>query len=486
MYWMLSGLALAACASLAAEPYGGSGGPRLAPGGVIVAGGAPTFLIGLYEDPKSDDRLRQAVAAGFNLIRCAPDRAALERVHAAGAWAWVNTGDALDLSTNADARKRALASMVQALADHPGLLIWEGPDEALWNSWYSTMQETDEEIAAMRSAAQTTPELEAIFRKALDRYQRALWPEWQGLRIQFWQKAGKTDPHPDARMDLAPERAHRLARGLTEGMRYLRSLDPKHYIWLNHASRNSIRALKEFNAEVDMAGCDIYPIPANLRTGHSDLVNMRPSSVGDYTDRMRKAAPGKACAMVLQGFGWADLEVSEDEAASKLAVGRRPTQQEQRFMAWDAIVHGASAILYWGTDYLKNPASQDARTFWEDLLEVTREIRSLDRFLVTPDALPQPSVRVEEHYASNDGAGVRVAAKHSGGQFLVIVVNENPYPVAFAVSGLPGALEGSHLQAAHQDDDDAVLVQGHAFRDGVQGYGVRLYLSRRLSAEAQH
>jgi len=276
-------------------------------------------------------------------------------------------------------------------------------------------------------------------------------------------------------MDMAEKRAATMGEGFTEGARYLRSMDPRHYIWLNHAPRNTIRAMRQHNKAMDMAGCDIYPIPFNLGTGHSDLVNMRPSSVGDYTDRMKAGAPGKACAMVLQGFGWRDLEEKPDEERAKYGFGRRPTLKEQRFMAWDAIVHGANAILYWGTAYLKEPESESTRTFWRELLAVTKEVRSLERFIVAPDVTPAPSVRVEEHYASNDGTGVRAMLKKSGDQYLLVVVNENPYGVAFTVQGLPHAVMGRSFRLLG-GDGQTLPVDGRSVRDGIKGFDVRIYV----------
>jgi len=485
MYLCLAGIALMATVCLAHQHPAEESQARLTRNGMPVIRGEARFLIGLYEDPSDDARLRDAVAGGFNLIHCPPKREALDQVRDAGAWAWVTLGDTLDLSTDAGARKRSIAEAVRELGSHPALLIWEGPDEPCWNVWGNAIQQSELEIAAMRSEAQGNPSIRRLFDEAVDRYQRALWPEWQALRLQFWAQAGKRDPHPEARIDLAAAAASRLARGLSAGIRYLRSLDAKHYVWLNHAPRNSLRALRQFNRAVDMAGCDIYPIPYNLRTGHSDLVNMRPSSVGDYTDRMRKAAPGKACAMVLQGFGWADLEDQPDEIAAKLGVGRRPTQQEQRFMAWDAIIHGANALLYWGTAYLKDPKSAETQQFWRELLSVTHEIRSLEHFLVSPNVEPAPVVQVEEHYASNDGTGVRVAIKHVGGRFLVCVVNENPYAVAFTIRGLPEALEGSQLKLLGANSSGALQVRGRAFRDGVRGFDVRIYLGDATRAKTR-
>lgn len=456
-----------------------SSAPRLTQNRMFIVAGQPRFIIGLYEHPARDDRLREAVEAGFNLIHCPPDAAALDRVHAAGAWAWINTGYALDLSEDTDRRKVALADMVQRFGKHPALLVWEGPDEALWNCWYGPIQELDMERAAMHQEAQSRSELLTLLRQANEHYERALWSEWEKLRAEFWQRVGKPIPKPEARMDLAAQRASRMGDGFTAGIHYLRKLDPHHFVWLNHAPRNSIRAMRQHNRAVDMAGCDIYPIPANLNNGHSDLGNVWPSCVGDYTRRMRQAAPGKACAMVLQGFGWADLAEATDEAQKKVGIGRRPTRYEQRFMAWDAIVNGANAILYWGTAYLKEPESDDAKRFWQDLLSVVREVRSLERFIVQPDLSPAPKVRVQEHYASNDGTGVRAVIKQSGDDYLIIVVNENPYGVAFSLDGLPIALDGRRLSVLGEPDAD-VVVRSRSLRDGLKAWEVRLYGTGRM------
>lgn len=455
-----------------AQSAGGTPRARLAPNRMLIVDDKPTFIIGLYEHPKADARLKEAVDAGFDLIQCPPDVQALDRVHRLGARAWINTGYSIDLSEETAKRKAALAEMVGKFGAHPALLVWEGPDEALWNCWYGTMQQMDAEFAAMRKEVEARPELKGPMEAAMRCYDRSMWREWEALRTEFWRKAGKASPQPNVRMDTAAQRAGKMGDGMTAGARYLRGLDPGRFIWLNHAPRNSIRAMREHNRAVDMAGCDIYPIPFNLGVGHSDLVNTRPSSVGDYTDRMRQAAPGKACAMVLQGFGWRDLETKPDEARVKVGMGRRPNLREQRFMAWDAIVHGANAILYWGTAHLKEPDSDETREFWQDLLKVVREVRSLDRFIVAPAPRSEPRVKVEENFASNDGTGVRAMLRQAGGDHLLVVVNENPFGVEFAVSGLPSDLEGRTLEG---DGSSGVSVRKGAVRDGIAAFDVHIY-----------
>jgi hypothetical protein len=468
--WTMTALILAGtllAGAVAPEPA------RLSSNKMLIVDGEPTFIIGLYEHPASDIRLQEAVGAGFNLIQCPPTTDALDRVHRLGARAWINTGYALDLSEDTEKRKTALADMVARLASHPALLVWEGPDEALWNCWYGAMQALEPEMDAMRAEADANRSLRPVLEMALRYYDTARWTRWERSRKRFWDEAGKPAPAASVRMDAAEARASVMGRGFTQGSAHLRSLDPAHFIWLNHAPRNTVRAMREHNRGVDMAGCDIYPVPGNLRNGHSDLPNTSLSSVGAYTDRMRDSAPGKACAMVLQGFGWRDLQDKPGEAETKVGIGRRPTLNEQRFMAWDAIVRGANAILYWGTAYLKEPESAEARSFWADLLTVVREIHAVRRFVAAPSVVPEPRVRVQEHYASNDGTGVRAMLKKVGSEYLLIVVNENAYGVEFTVAGLPGALDGRGMEPV--GGGEAPTVGGRAVTDGIEGFGVRLY-----------
>ncbi|MBM3494478.1 MAG: hypothetical protein FJX72_09200 [Armatimonadetes bacterium] len=466
-------IGLSALFLLAAVPALGTGPALLAANKMLLVDGEPTFIIGLYEHPKSDIRLQEAVGAGFNLIQCPPDVAALDRVHRLGAKAWINTGYALDLSEDTAKRKAELTEMVRKFGSHPAMLVWEGPDEALWNCWYGTMQALEPERSAMREEMERNNRLRTTGEFAMQFYDTGRWKLWEEWRKRFWEEAGKPIPVPSARMDTAEERASKMGAGFTQGCRFLRALDPSRFIWLNHAPRNTVRALREHNRAVDMAGCDIYPIPGNLRVGHSDLPNTQPSSVGDYTDRMREAAPGKACAMVLQGFGWRDLQEKPSEAEVEVGIGRRPTLNEQRFMAWNAIAHGANAILYWGTAYVKEPESDEARAFWNDLLAVAREIHTHRRFVAAPSVMPEWRVRVEEHYASNDGTGVRVMLKKVESEYLLIVVNEKPYGVTFTVSGLPAALDGRGMNRV--GGGPSPTAGGRAFTDGIKAYEVRLY-----------
>ena len=80
---------------------------------MAIVDGQPVFLLGLYENPQDDDKLKEAAQAGFNLVRCAPNREALDRLQAQGVKAWINLGANLDLSEKTEARKAALLKTIR-------------------------------------------------------------------------------------------------------------------------------------------------------------------------------------------------------------------------------------------------------------------------------------------------------------------------------------------------------------------------------------
>ncbi|NOS70787.1 MAG: hypothetical protein HOP33_12750 [Verrucomicrobia bacterium] len=456
--------------------FGGSGA-LLNKERMLTVNGQPRLLLGLYENPKDDAVLKEAVESGFNLIQCSPDVAALDRVHRAGAKAWVNLGGALDLSTDVTNRSQQLTDTVQRVKNHPALLVWEGPDEILWNNWWGTTERIHPEIETMRTTAAGKAELETLSRRARDLFERGLYADFEKVRAEFWSKAGLPSPNPGVRIDDAPARVRKSGEGITAGIQTVRALDARHVIWLNHAPRNSLDDLRLYNRAADMVGCDIYPAPANLTVGHSDLLDMSLNSVGAYTRRMQQAAPGKACAMVLQGFGWRDLKAKPNEKETAVGIGRRPTWAESRFMAYDAIIHGANAILYWGTAYMK-PVEDDGTAvtgrprLWQDLLRVARELHALEPALVAPP-LKSPKVRQAATYGSIDGKGILCSVRRVNDDFVILVVNETGDGLGFSLEGLPTKLNGRTLYRLYSQEKHEVA--GRQFGDGIRPHDVHVY-----------
>ncbi|MCF6286545.1 MAG: hypothetical protein L3K26_15320 [Candidatus Hydrogenedentes bacterium] len=442
-FWQLT-LILA----MAWAPLAGAASMTIDDDGMAVVDGERTFILGLYENPKDDAVLQGAVKAGVNLLRSSATAEALDRLADAGAWAWLNTGATIDLSVDSDAREKGLATMVEKYAPHPALLVWEVPDEALWNTWWlargwrlGTEASRQREFIAALTDTALADKLRADQATIQDLYRQGKYVEADGLGDSIWIALGKKIPKPGYGLSTAPARAKKMGDGMLAGYKMLRALDVNHPVWMNHAPRNTIQDLAFFNRAADIVGCDIYPVPEDTHVKHSDLGNRSLASVGDYTKRMQATAPDKPVWMVLQGTGWKDFGKSSPEREAL----RRPTKAESRFMAYDAIVHGARGILYWGTQFVEKDS-----VFWLELLEVIAELDTLQPVLTAPDATIQPQVSLAPSYGSGD-RGVDVLAKSRPEGDWLLVVNTWSEPLTATISGFDAKEKTAYRIAGQQE-----------------------------------
>lgn len=449
---------------------------KIAEDGMAVINGKRTFILGLYEYPQDDKVLKEVAGAGFNIIAVqAKDSLAtiknLDRLHERGIGAWI-TGN-FDLSQNTEKVKKGLARMVLNYGSHPALLAWEVPDEALWNistkAWdYRAKAEIkllEKEIASLKDSARGKL-LRIRVKNITDLYSKGAFAEGQQSADRLWKELGKAAAVSSEDINATPVKMESVARGLKEGYDFVKSLDPAHPIFMNHAPRNQIHQLAMYNRAADIIGCDIYPVP-EYRIEHSDLADMSLSSVGAYTKRMMEAAPGKPVWMVLQGFGWGDL-FGNQVSAEKREELRRPTMKETRFMAYDAIVNGARGINYWGT-YL---VPRDAQ-MWSDILAIGHELNKLQAVISARDAVTKTPVKVGEAFNSLDRP-VRVLAKQVGNDLCLIVVNENKNqnPLSISIQGLDG-LNGKKYVDFHSGTE--VVISKGSLNTFIAGQGVQLW-----------
>ena len=117
------------------------------------------------------------------------------------------------------------------------------------------------------------------------------------------------------------------------------------------------------------SGVDPYPI---IEPSNNDL-----AEVADWTREAYQAGHGARPVWTVIQFFQADLESAW------------PTQQQLHDMSWMAIVEGATGLFYWeyglrGLYEVKNPAEHAA--LYQELINVTTEIKSLEPVLLSPDA----------------------------------------------------------------------------------------------------
>lgn len=389
--------------------------------GLLRAGEKPRFPIGFYAMPDRDDGLKAMAEAGINLVRCR-DRAELDRCREAGLLGWIPLPVDAGLTD-------ALKTRVIELRDHPALGVWEGPDEIVWNfTTFSGLAET----------ANITRD------------------DWLYQR-------------PNA-VAYARKEAAKILPRMREAIDFVRRNDPKHRpFWINEAGDSDVIYVREYLGSIDVAGCDIYPVKA-------EGTNL--AAVGKMTDRWLMTGRGKPVWMVLQACSWHRVRPERYKQEAY------PSFSQTRFMAWDAVVHGARGILYWGSEFV------DDSRFLTSIYAMTAELAALQPFLIglspedaknlEPDVERRlPKVRlIEADLEEKTRRGVRMTFRQAErDQFLIALVNEDDIPHhGVEIRGLD-FLEGRDLVLLY--GDEAVKIVDGELMTRMQPYETKLFATSR-------
>lgn len=185
-------------------------------------------------------------------------------------------------------------------------------------------------------------------------------------------------------------------RGVTaeaERKRYLdlKKRDPRHPVTLCHTS---FEALTTFKDACDVTMTDIYPITKNR--------DQNVLGVGIMMDEARR----------IHGAGWPQWTYLQTFGGPETdnGVWAVPLPHEVRFMAYQALVHRATGLLYFSY------WPRAART-WQSVAVLNGEIQRLVPRLVAPG---------REGGAKADAASVQVRARRSNDSGVVIAINTAP------------------------------------------------------------
>lgn len=312
-----------------------------------------------------------------------------------------------------------LRKTVSELRRHPALAAWEGPDEIVWNF----------------TAASMLHRTKGIHRES---------GEW-------WRQTENA-------MQYSQEQADQIIPAMREAVDMIRKLDQdNHPVWMNEALQSDVFYVRKYLDFVDIVGCDIYPVKKEDRRIHR---------MASATDRWIQVGRGKPVWMVLQTFAWSEL--GEYYGVNETAY---PTFQESRFMAYDVIAHGAKGVLYWGSAYLKS------EKFRESIYALTRELAQLQPFLT---AEPEKNVVVRLIEIPEEGEitrGVKVQVRRCGGDWLIILVNEDDqFHMGVEVGGL-GELNGRQMELLYGEEQ--MLIQHGEMVTRMRPYEVKAFATGR-------
>jgi len=376
--------------------------------GMVTVNGQRTLIIGSYHPAQGDRPYAELAEAGFNLVN-AGSREAMDQAQAAGLMAWAPVGT-LDPAKPEESRQ-ALLDKVNAVKDHPALAILETVDEPAWT----------------------------------------------------WMKAEARVP----------------AEALVQAYPIIKGADPNHLLYTNHAPTNLVSTMRKYVPGTDIVACDIYPVnPGGLMHSYAlfadgqqgDLNNEQISQVGEYTDKMREVAgPGRPLFMVLQGFAWEKLLEGQNPTLVREEKILYPTHAQGRFMAFQALIHVANGIVYWGHSYTPQPSQA-----WTDLKRVVREVADLSPVLAERRAPVDVAAEYHEMGHSVDD-GVQTLAKMHDGKLYVFTCNADKNPCKATLSGF-----GNWTTCRVLNEGDRTLpVENGTITDTWKRFDVHVYeLSR--------
>jgi hypothetical protein len=256
--------------------------------------------------------------------------------------------------------------------------------------------------------------------------------------------------------------------GLARAFRRIKALDPNHPVVIIQAPRGTVAELAPYRPTFDITGADVYPIsyPPGIHAGGA---NRDISVVGDVTRKMAAAAGAKPI--------WTTLQIAWSGVTKPGSVPRFPTLQEERFMAYQAIVAGARGLAFFGGHLTQVMRPADARagwnwTFFEQVLKPL--LQELSSTAVAP-ALVAPTARAPVTASTKD---VELTARQSGGFLYVIAVRRGGPTSQVAFSGLPAVTGGQVLFEYVNREFRSVAVRGGAFRDWLAPHDARVYRFR--------
>lgn len=177
------------------------------------------------------------------------------------------------------------------------------------------------------------------------------------------------------------------AADLQRGYDIIHALDPNHPVEQTHAPRGTVADLQPYNSAADILGLDIYPI--GYPPGANSLnANKEISMIGDFADFLNTVGNGQKSFWMIEQIAWSG-------ATPPTKTLRFPTFFESRFMAYQAIIHGARGLMFFGGNVAATLTPQDAAlgwnwNFWDQVLRrVVTEIAdnsALAPALVAPNS----------------------------------------------------------------------------------------------------
>jgi hypothetical protein len=236
------------------------------------------------------------------------------------------------------------------------------------------------------------------------------------------------------------------------------ALDPGR-LWVTiEAPRGTAANLAPYTAVTDVHGVDIYPV--TIGNPSPDL-----HQVGEWTSTLVSVTPSAPV--------WTTLQVCASGSRDSSGSFVLPTLQQERYMAYDAIVNGARALAFYGGNQAACWDSSDSQygwnwTFWQNVLRPLVEELSAR----SPIASALVNASTTATVSTSDPSTEAIARQGATVDELWVIAarsGSGSAPVTF--SGLPSWAGAGSVYAENR----AVAAAGGSFTDTFGQWDVHVY-----------
>jgi hypothetical protein len=237
-------------------------------------------------------------------------------------------------------------------------------------------------------------------------------------------------------------------------------LDPRH-LWVTiEAPRGTAADLAPYSDVTDTHGVDVYPVTYTNKD--PDL-----HQVGVWTKTIASVTPDRNV--------WATLEICATGNSGPNGAYVLPTQQQERYMIYDAIINGARGIAFYGGNIYRCWNDDDRRlgwnwTFWNGVLSgLVQEISAQ-----SPLGPALLAVDTTRQLTSSDGS-VEAISRTVGDDVWVVAAQNGDPSGTVTISGLPDDVQDGTVYTEGRN----VTAHDGTLTDTFDRWGVHVYEFRR-------
>jgi uncharacterized protein (TIGR02597 family) len=257
---------------------------------------------------------------------------------------------------------------------------------------------------------------------------------------------------------------------LQRGYDIIRAQDPNHLVEQTHAPRGTVSDLQPYNNAASVLMVDDYPVVVPLGSASNPpITNTQVSQFGDWTKQLSQVANNS------RNF-WMVEQIAFSGTVPPSHVLVFPTFQQERFMAYQAIVNGARGLMFFGGNVAATLTnSLDSQLGWNWSFW-TNTLKPLTLQLATNSPLHDALVAAEAPgFVSMSGASypdIEYCVRESGTNLYLLATKREGATVNVTFSGLPAwATSGSVLFESNR----SVSVSSGEFTDSFAQWDVHVY-----------